>query len=123
MPRGGNVGEGSPAAARSKSPGAAYPLGREAARRALPGVGPPELLRRLLRRLRGKARHFLMGLGLRRGDRARGGCLLLGALQSRPAVVARPLDHRRIRIEIHVEELLLRPLADHFDESLPIFQR
>ena len=46
----------------------------------------------------------------------------LGALQSCPAVVARPLDHCE-RIEIHVKELLLRPLADHFDEPLPIFER
>ena len=43
-----------------------HALGREASRRALPGVGTPELLRRLLRRLRGKARHFLVRLGLRR---------------------------------------------------------
>ena len=122
MPRGGNCWGGKPWGGPFEKPWGGMPWGEKPPRRALPGVGTPELLRRLLRRLRGKARHFLVRLGLRRGRPRPRRCLLLGALQRCPAVVARPLDHCE-RIEIHVKELLLRPLADHFDESLPIFQR
>ena len=51
----------------------------------------PELLRRLLRRLRGKARHFLVRLGLPTAI-APAAVPSARRAQSCPAVVARPLD-------------------------------